>query len=79
MMIILNIIAIVCYFFESIYFCSSFLPNADQVQKQKLYNILLGINTFEFGAFVRFANVENISLSDLDKINVTALYEQVCI
>lgn len=55
------------------------MPNADQVKKEKLYNVLLGLNTLEFGAFVRFSNLENISLSELDNINVTALYEHVCI
>lgn len=54
-----------------------FLPNASTENKEKLTNVLIGLNVFEFGSFDEFKLIHNVSLLDLEHININALYRHV--
>lgn len=54
-----------------------FLPNASTENTEKLTDVLIGLNVFEFGSFDEFIRIHNVSLLDLEHINITALYRHV--
>lgn len=55
----------------------SFLPNHTQDAEDKLIEVLVGMNSFEFGSFDVFEPLTNLSVAELDHINLTDLYRQV--
>lgn len=54
-----------------------YLPNGDKEAIRKLEHVLLGLNGFEFGSFDQFESIYNVSLSELDHIDITELYKLV--
>lgn len=55
----------------------SYLQNADNFTISKFYNIVEGLNGFEFGSFDQFVKIKDMDLSDLDHINMKDLYKRV--
>lgn len=56
---------------------ASYLKNANNVTTSKLYDVIAGLNGFEFGSFDEFAKIKDIDVSDLDHIDLKELYKRV--
>lgn len=55
----------------------SYLPNGTAEVRAKLMHVLVGLNSFEFGSFDAFGAVKQMSLVELEHINITELYRSV--
>lgn len=55
----------------------SFLKNASNETIEKLTDIIVGLNSFEFSSFEEFDQMVDKDLSDLNHINMTDLYLRV--
>lgn len=55
----------------------SYLRAANNTTLSKFYDLITGLNGFEFGSFDEFQKITNVDVSDLDHINLKQLYKRV--